>query len=287
MNANEKLIALVNQMPQADARRILGTVDKEAVEKALGEILQGGKESIVGVVDLLVEPGKSDDGKARYALHALAVEACKRKDGTQRQQFNAALAGTLGTDRPKEVQAFIIRQLQIAGTKEATPALGKLLLDEDLCEPASQALLAIKEGAAEQFRNVVLTRASAKQALPVVQALGVLRETKSAGEIRKLVDAKDRDLRLTALWALANIGDAESADLLLKAADKATGSERAKATHACFLLAENLAAADKKKEALHIYSRLMETRADPAERYIKEAAMKAMLATSGSRRLSN
>jgi HEAT repeat protein len=287
MNANEKLIALVNQMPQADARRILGTVDKEAVEKALGEILQGGKENVAGVVDLLVETGKGDDGKARYALHALAVEVCKRKDAAHRQMFNTALAGTLGSDRPKEVQAFVIRQLQIAGTKEATPALGKLLLDDELCEPASQALLAIKEGAVEQFRNVVLTRATAKQALPVVQALGVLRETKSAGEIRKLIDAKDRDLRLTALWALANIGDAESADLLLKAAEQATGSERAKATHACLLLAENLAAADKKKEAGRIYTQLMETRTDPAERHIKEAAMKGLLATGGSRRLSN
>jgi len=280
MNANEKLIALVNQMPQADARRILGTVDKEAVEKALGEILQGGRENIVGVADLLVETGKGDDGKARYALHALAVEVCKRKDGAHRQTFNAALAAALGTDRPKEVQAFIVRQLQIAGTKEATPALGKLLLDDELCEPASQALLAIKEGAAEQFR-AVLPKATAKQALPVIQALGVLRDVKSVGEIRKLADDKDRDLRLTALWALANIGDAGNADLLLKAADKATGSERAKATSACLLLAENLTAAGKKKEAARIYTHLKDTRTDPSERFIQEAATKGLAATAG------
>lgn len=147
MKPSEQLIALVNQMPQPDAKRILGTVDKEAVEKALGEILRGGKDNITGLVDMLVEVGKGDDGQARYALHALAVEVVKRKDAKQRQMFNEALVSTLGGERPKEVQAFVIRQLQVAGGKEASPALGKLLLDEALCEYAAQALLAINDGA--------------------------------------------------------------------------------------------------------------------------------------------
>src|SRR5947207_15942038 len=151
MKPTEQLIALVEQMPQPDARRILGTVDKEAVDKALAAILQGGKDNIVGLVGMPVEFGKGDDGKARYALHALAVEVCKRKDAKQRPMFALALASTLGSDRPKEVQAFVIRQLQIAGGKEVVPALGKLLLDDQLCEYAVQALLAINDGADEHI----------------------------------------------------------------------------------------------------------------------------------------
>lgn len=278
MQPSEKLIALVNQMPQADTRRILGTVDKEAVEKALGEILQGGKDNIAGVVGLLVETGKGDDSKARYALHALAVEVCKRKEAKQRQMFAEALAATLGSDRPKEIQAFVIRQLQVAGSKEATPALGKLLLDDDLCEYAAQALLAIKEGAVEQFR-AALPKAAGKQTLPIIQALGVLRDTSSADTLKNLVTDKDRDIRLVAGWALANIGDAGSVDLLLKAADNdKEGFERIKATHACLLLAENLLAAGKKKEAARIYTHLRDTRTDPSERHIKEAATKGLAA---------
>ncbi len=279
MKPTEQLIALVNQMPQADARRILGTVDKEAVEKALAEILQGGKDNIVGLVALLVEPGKGDDGKARYALHALAVEVCKRKDARQRPMFAEALASTLDGKPPKEPQAFVIRQLQVAGGKEVVPALGKLLLDDALGDDAAQALLAIKEGAAEQFR-AALPKASGKQVLPIAQALGVLRDRNSVAALQDLVRDKDRDRRLCAVWALANIGDAGSVELLLKAADK-DGFERIKATQACLLLAENLLAAGKKKEAARIYTHLKDTRTDPSERHIKEAATKG-LAAAGS-----
>ena len=276
MKASEKLIALVNQMPQADARRILGTVDKEAVEKALGEILQGGKENILGVVSLVVESGKGDDGKARYALHALAVEVCKLKDSKQQQMFAEALASTLGGDRPKEVQAFVIRQVQIAGHKSVAPVLGKLLLDDDLREFAAQALLAIKEGAVEQFR-AALPKSSGKQSLTIIQALGVLRDTSSVDALKSRVVDKDRDNRLAAGWALANLGDAGSADLLLKAADKEKeGFERIKATQACLLLAEKLLTAGKKKEAARIYTHLKDTRTDPSERYIKEAATRGL-----------
>jgi len=276
MQPSEKLVALVNQMPQADDRRILGTVDKEAVEKALGEILQGGKDNFVGLVALLVETGKGDDGKARYAIHALAVEVCKRGDAKQRQMFAEALAATLGGDRPKEVQAFVIRQLQVAGGKEVALVLGKLLLDDDLREYAAQALLAIKEGAVEHFR-AALPRSSGKQSLTIIQALGVLRDTSSADTLKNLVSDKDRDIRLAAGWALANIGDVSSVDLLLKAADNdKEGFERIKATQACLLLAENLLAAGKKREAARIYTHLRDTRTDPSERHIKEAATKGL-----------
>jgi len=278
MQAADKLNALVNQMPQADAKRILGTVDKEAVDKALAEILQGGKDNITGLTALLVEPGKGDDGKARYALHALAVAVCKPQDAKQRAMFTAALAGTLGGDRPKEVQAFIVRQLQIAGTKDVSPALGKLLLDDELCEFAAQALLAIKDGAAEQFRTA-LPMASGKQTLTIVQGLGVLRDASAADTLKNLVGDKDREVRLTAAWALANSGDASAVEVILKAADKdKEGFERIKATNSCLLLAERLLAAGKKKEAARIYTHLKDTRTEPTEKHIKEAATKGLAA---------
>lgn len=279
MTSPERLMALLSQMPEPDARRILGTVDKEAVEKALGEILEGGKPNIVALVAALGEPGKNDNGKARYALHALAVEVCKRKDAKQRQMLAEALASTLGGDRPKDVQAFVIRQLQVMGSKDATPALGKQLLDEDLCEYAAQALLAIKDGAVEQF-HAALPKSAGKQRLTIIQALGVLRDASSADTLKSLVSDKDRDTRLVAGWALASIGDAGSVDLLLKAADSnKEGFERIKATQACLLLAENLLAAGKKKEAARIYTHLKDTRTDPSERHVKLAATKGLAAT--------
>lgn len=276
MKVSDSLLALVNQMPQADARHILGIVDKEAVEKALGEMLQGGRDNVLGLAALLVEAGTGGDGKVRYALHALAVEVCKRKDPKQRQMFAEALASTLSNDRPQEVQAFVVRQLQVAGGKEVSPALGKLLLDESLSDYACQALLAIKDGAAEQFR-AALPKASGKQLLFIAQALGVLRDASSAAALRNLAGNNDRDVHQIAIWALANIGDPSSIDLILKAADK-EGFERIKATQACLLMAENLLASGKKKDAARIYTHLQDTRTDPSERYIKEASARGLAA---------
>src|SRR5262245_33514275 len=205
MNDSTKLPDLVASLVVPDRGADAKTVDRAATEKTLQAILDGGKDGLVAVVDMLIVPGdKGDDTKARYALHALAVRVCAARDDKQRKAYAEALASTLGGKRPKPVQAFVVRQLQVAGGKEVNEALGKLLTDEELAEPAAQALLAIKDGSATQFR-AALPKAEGKSRLVVVHALGTLRDAGSAAELRKLAGDKDRDVRLTALWALANV----------------------------------------------------------------------------------
>jgi HEAT repeat protein len=153
-------------------------------------------------------------------------------------------------------------------------AAWQLLADEALAEYAAQALLTIRDGAAEQFR-AALPRATGRQRLPVVQALGVLRDAPSADNLKPLATDKDADVRRAAVWALANLGDVGSADLLLKAAD-GEGYERIEATPACLLLAENLLAAGSRKEAVRIYTHLRDTRTEPAEAYVRDAAARGL-----------
>jgi HEAT repeat protein len=250
-------------------------VDRAAIEKTLDAILAGGRAGVVAVVDMVLPPGKGDDTRARYALHALAVRVCGHRDRErQRQTFAEALASTLDGRRPKEVQEFVIRQLQVAGRKESVTALGRLLTDEDLADPAAQALLAINEGVAEQFR-AALPRARGRARLVTVHALGTLRDLGAAAELRRVAREKDRDLRLTALWALANAGDPDSAQLLLEAT-AAEGQERVRAASACQLLAERLAAAGRKAEATKIYEHLRDKFTGERERHVREAARRAL-----------
>jgi HEAT repeat protein len=84
---------------------------------------------------------------------------------------------------------------------------------------------------------------------------------------------------MAARWALANMGDAGSVDLLLTAADDASDYERVKATKACLLLAERLLAEGEKERATSIYARL---RTGSDEAYVREAAEKG-LAAAGRR----
>ncbi len=278
--SSSALVGLVNQMPDPDQRGMYCTdIDKEKIEGAIQRILRGGRENIIGVIDMLVEPGKGDDVKAHYALHCMALRVCKLKNDRPRRRFGRTLASQIGGDRPKEVQKYLIQQLQVAGGKEVVEALGRVLVDEDLCEPAAQALVAIGDGAAEQLRGA-LSRVRGQCQLTILQNLGVVRDTNSVGTLKKAVSDEDEAVRIAAVWALANIGDADSANMLLRAADKADGWERIQATKACLLLAEKLRSAGKQSEAARIYKHLRDTRTKPAERYVSDAAKTGLAASN-------
>ena len=45
---------------------------------------------------------------------------------------------------------------------------------------------------------------------------------------------------------------------------------------ACLLLAENLLAAGSRKEAVRIYTHLRDTRTEPAEAYVRDAAARGL-----------
>ncbi|MBM4036582.1 MAG: hypothetical protein FJ291_33005 [Planctomycetes bacterium] len=304
MPASEQLKALVDQMPDEDRRHMYSNVfedrrrpkekekapaeeppktykemDKERVENAIAEIHKGGRESILGVIDLLEEPVATNAAaKPHYALHALALLVCKLEDKEPRQVFAQTLASQLGGDnRPTAVQAYLCQELGTAGGKDVAPALGKLLNDVVLCDPAARALTAIREGAAEQFR-AALPKASGRCKLAIVQALGVLADAQAVAALQQAADDADRDTRIAALWALANIGDAGSADLLIKASNAQPGWERIQNTKSCLVLAEKLVAAGKKPEAAKVYTHLRDTRTDASEKYVREAAERGLAA---------
>ena len=248
MAPSEQLKALVDQMPDPDGRGLYCTdIDKAKIETAVAEMHKGGREAVVGLIDMLVEPLEGDDVrpvKAKYALHCLALAVCNLADDGPRSEFCQTLASQLGGDRPKAVQAYLVQELQTAGGKEVAAALGTLLADDVLCEPAAQALVAIGDGAAEQLRGA-LARAAGKCRLTIIQNLGVLRDAASVAALREAVGDPDRGIRLAAGWALANIGDEGAVDLLLQAAGAAKGWERIQMTKACLLLAEKLQAGGK------------------------------------------
>jgi len=282
---------MISKLPDPDENGLLSNIDKEAVENIIAEIQKAGRDGIVGLIDMLVEPGKADDVKPRYALHGLAVYVCKLNDKKHRRAFAEILASQLERDRPKEIKGYLIRQLQVAGPRlrgdKLAPAkagvaavLGKFLLDDELCEYAAQALVAIGDGAGQQLRDA-LPKAKGKCRLTVIQNLGVVRDKKSVNTLKQALGDEDMDIRLAAAWGLANIGDAGSVDLLLKTADIKNPYERIKAAQACLLLAENLLAAGKKKDAMKIYAHLRDTRTDAAEQYLREVAASALAAKEG------
>jgi HEAT repeat protein len=277
------ITALVAQMPDSDkpgeTSKFTGPAPAAAKE-VYEAILAGGRGSLLELIALLRDPNDREykDFRAEYVLHGLAIYVGQPAKEQQKKMFAETLASQLGGKKAsKAVQGFLIRELQVAGDKGVAKALGKMLADEELCGYAASALVAIGDGAARQLRGA-LGRAKGRCRVTIAQNLGVVRDASSVRALRKCLADPDREVRLAAAWALARIGDAGSVALVLKAADVEPGWERIKATQACLLLAETLAAAGKKKDAVKIYGHLRDTRTDPKEQYVREAAQKALAA---------
>jgi HEAT repeat protein len=276
MAASEQLRALVNQMPNPDGRGMYCTdVDKDRIEKAVAEIHKGGRENILGLIDLLGEPGNEHDVKPHYALHCLANYLLQIKDDKGQADLSATLASQLASDRSTYVRGYLCQELQWTGRKEACPALGSLLTDEALVEAAAMALVAIRDGAAEQFR-AALPKVKGKCRLNVIHGLAALADPQSIETFKQALADPDREVRIAAGAGLANCGDAASVEPLLQAADGEPGWERIQATKHCQVLAEKLKGAGNTTAASKIYTHLRDTRSDKSELYVREAAEKAL-----------
>lgn len=249
--------------------------------KIAEDLVKLGPDAIEQLVEMLVPPGKGDDTKARYALHGLALHVSRPGADAERRMFARALVAELGRARPAAVKGFLIRQLRLAGGKEAAGALGGLLLDEELCEYAAQALLTIREGAAEQLRRA-LPRATDENRLTIIQALGVLGDRASVPELLKAARDSDREVRLVALFALGKIGDPRAAETLKAATSAESVYERSKATDALLLFARRLVAAGRKGEAGRLYRELWENRTGPQERHVRCAALQGLASAFGA-----
>jgi HEAT repeat protein len=278
MAISEKLRALVNRLPDPDDRDMFTeNINKEEIDQTIAEIYKGGSQNVAGLIEMLGEPGSDEDVKPHYALHCLANYVLVVRDENARKELCEKLAEALAGEHSDYVRAFLCQELQWAGHREAAPALGKLLLNEALVEPATMALIAIGEGAAEQLR-AALPSARGVCRLNVIQGLGAVEETQSVDALRAALRDPDREVRLAAGWGLSRLGDTGSVDALIEAADGEPGWERIQATKHCLVLAEKLAEAGKKDLAGRIYAYLRDSRTSPEEQYIREAAEKALVA---------
>jgi HEAT repeat protein len=274
------LAALVATIPDADpGGRTPGALTAptpEVMQKVYAEILKEGKDGVVALINMLVEPGKGQDYKARCVLHSMMTYVMRPDPAAEKDRATVqeALLSAIGGDRPKAIQAAVLQELKWCGgrdSKDQVEKIAKLLADDELCEYAAQALVAMKD-TAEAFRKA-MPAAQGKNRVTVVQALGALRDEKAVEALRKDVASADAALSLAACEALANIGDADSADALLQAADKAKEFDRTRHSNAALLLAERLIAKDDKKTAERIYAKLFETRTMKEERHVRIAAL--------------
>lgn len=280
MAVTEQLKRLVNQMPDPDGRGMYTeNIDKQKIEQAAAEIAAGGKENLLGLIELLGEPGSAENAKPHYALHCVVNYALITRDEKLRKDFCDAMGARLQDKNLHPVnRAYLCQELQWAGRDEACPALGKVLLDEDVTDAAATALAAIGgERAASQLRRAA-KQARGKARLNLIDALAALAEPQSASTFQEALNDNDREVRIAAAVGLAKLGQTEAVGPLFSAADEAEGWERTQITKACLVLAEQLAAAGNSSSARQVYERLQKTRTSDSEQHIRDAARRGLAA---------
>jgi len=280
MAGGEQLKSLVEQMPDPDPRGMYTeNIDKERIEKAVVEIAREGQESVLGLIKMLGEPGSTENVKPHFALHCVVNYALIQGNEQLRKEICEVMAAQLLNEGlPTFQRVYLCQELQWAGRDEACPALGEVLLNENLTDVAATALAAIGgERAASQLR-MAASNAKGKCRLNLIDALVSLADPQSAAIFQEALVDEDREVRIAAALGLAKVGRADGADLLFKVADAAKGWERTQITKACLILAEKLAVNGNKSDAKQIYDRLQKTRTGSSEQHIRDAAQRGLAA---------
>lgn len=192
--------------------------DSNHSEKLIRQIYDLQETGIEEMILNMAPTGKGDNTKAEFAISGLSFLVMKEKDEGLRQMVSKAYLRALHKLSDPQLKAFIISQIQIVGKDEAVHDIAKLLTDEDLCDPASNALIQINTATAKEalLNKLLITESTCKYA--IVKALGLLRYKEAAGTLNLLTDSNDMILKKLSLYAIANIGDPSSGLVLEKEA---------------------------------------------------------------------
>ncbi len=176
-------------------------------------MLRMGPDSVLDICNRLEPGGTHRNAGAEYALQGMAEYVVGRGSEAERMLFVAALAKALDQPRPREQCSFLLARLQVAGRGESIPAASRFLVEEGLCEPAAQAMAAIRDGAEPAFLSA-LPGVHKSCRVTIIKSLGDLRAGGAVEAIMKEAVSDDPGVRRAAVYALANIGDSRAGSIL-------------------------------------------------------------------------
>ncbi len=189
-------------------------------DKAMEELVSLGQEGFQKVAAELTPPGVGDDTAVRFAINSLARYASQFGKDKERAFAEDNILIALKDQTDTEVKTFLLNQLNLVGSKKCIPEVSEYLTDKELCEPATQTLVALRIKMVAKNIMAALPSVEGKNRATLVRALGVLKCQHAVDKITPFVNDNEAYMRKTALAALANIGLPDSYKTLLKAAKK-------------------------------------------------------------------
>jgi HEAT repeat protein len=224
---------------------------QDKYNKQISDLVSTGEEGVLLLTDMLSPIGKGDNSRVDYALSGLSHFVSAAGKETDRAIIAGAYLKALDKTKDKSIKAFIIRQLQVAGKDESVNKLCSYLNDEELCSPASFALVQINTTQAQNA--LVKTLASAtdnKIKAALAQAIGKAKAAGAESTLLTLLNSGDENLQKSVLYALGRTGSPASLKPL-EALARSSGYtlDRTGSSEAYVSLIKNVLSAGGTKEA--------------------------------------
>ncbi|MBW7892442.1 MAG: DUF1080 domain-containing protein [Chitinophagaceae bacterium] len=163
---------------------------------------------------------RDDQTRIHFAINGFSFAASQPGKEEWRQMAVKAYGQALEKLSDNTSRQFVISQIEHVGKDDAVPYLQKYLHDEALSDAAARALATIHSDAANNALLQALSGVSGNAQRSVIQALGDTRFTGALSAITPLAKSADPNVAKVALYALAQIGDPSSLNVLKKAAAK-------------------------------------------------------------------
>jgi HEAT repeat protein len=205
-----RIADLLAQLPARNAAQL---------ERNMKEVAELGEDGYVTLISGLTASGKGNNALIEYAVGGFTAYATKNGQQISRNMAVSAYCKSLAKLTDKQNKAFIISQFDLVGNDAAIACLESYLTDEQLADEASRALTKIGTTSATTALVNGLGKANGKAKIAIVEALGHSNAKAAATAIAPLV--ADKELTKVSLYALGNIGDPSSKEILIKAAEQA------------------------------------------------------------------
>lgn len=261
----------------ADILAELPAKDLEQYRENMHEIGAMGEEGLLALAEMLVDPEAGNNTKLEYALGGFSYYASQPGKEEFRQMSVEAYCQALEDIRNVENKTFIIRQLEMVGGEDAVSCLEGYLDEKPLCAPAARALVNINTFSSNKALLQALKNSAGECRLSLVQALADTKFGEAAAIITPLAKSGDDKLRKLSLYALANIADPASAEILQEAARNknfAFGTDNA--TAAYLLFGQRLLEKGQKQQAEKVAETLLKGAKEESRLYSRTAALELL-----------
>jgi len=203
------------------------------------------------------------------AVFAGAVQAADQSE-------SELIAVLTSADSAKADKAITCKKLAIYGTKDAVPALAKLLPDPQLTSWARTALEVIPGPEADKALRAAVDKTEGRTLVGVINSIAVRGDAGAVAVLVAQLASSNADVASAAAVALGRIGTAPAVEALEQALADGPGAIRSAVAEGCILAAERLQADGKTGNAAGLYSAVR--KADVPKPRIVEATRGVILA---------